>query len=70
MRLRPDPSGRRWIPSTYPPEKVESFGKNTAFGRPGEPEEVAPSYVFLASKDGSYFTGQVLHPNGGDIING
>jgi NAD(P)-dependent dehydrogenase (short-subunit alcohol dehydrogenase family) len=68
--VAPGPIWTPLIPSTYPPEKVESFGKNTAFGRPGEPEEVAPSYVFLASKDGSYFTGQVLHPNGGDIING
>jgi len=68
--VAPGPIWTPLIPSTYPPEKVESFGKNTALGRPGEPEEVAPSYVFLASKDGSYFTGQVLHPNGGDIING
>jgi len=38
--------------------------------RPGQPEEVAPSYVFLASDDSSYMTGQFLHPNGGEIING
>ena len=37
-------------------------------GRPGQPEEIAPSYVFLASSDGSFFTGQTLHPNGGDIV--
>jgi NAD(P)-dependent dehydrogenase (short-subunit alcohol dehydrogenase family) len=48
---------------------VESFGANVALQRPGEPAEVAPSFVFLASEDASYMTGQVLHPNGGEIIN-
>jgi NAD(P)-dependent dehydrogenase (short-subunit alcohol dehydrogenase family) len=38
--------------------------------RPGQPEEVAPSYVFLASDDGSYYAGQILHPNGGTVVNG
>ena len=47
-----------------------SFGGDTPIGRPGQPEEVAPSYVFLASDDGSYFSGQVLHPNGGEVVNG
>lgn len=42
----------------------------TSDGRPGQPEEVAPSYVFLASDDASYMTGQVLHPNGGSVVNG
>jgi NAD(P)-dependent dehydrogenase (short-subunit alcohol dehydrogenase family) len=39
-------------------------------GRAGQPAELAPTYVFLASEDGSYYTGQVLHPNGGEIVNG
>jgi NAD(P)-dependent dehydrogenase (short-subunit alcohol dehydrogenase family) len=68
--VAPGPIWTPLIPSTFPADKVEAFGKDTAFGRPGEPEEVSPSYVFLASDDGSYFTGQVLHPNGGEIVNG
>ena len=57
------------IPSTFPPEKVESFGKDVPLGRPGQPSEVGPAYVFLASDDAPYFTGQVLHPNGGSVVN-
>jgi NAD(P)-dependent dehydrogenase (short-subunit alcohol dehydrogenase family) len=68
--VAPGPIWTPLIPSTFPPERVASFGKDTTLGRPGEPEEVAPSYVFLASDDGSYFTGQVLHPNGGEMVNG
>ena len=67
--VAPGPIWTPLIPSTVPPEKVERFGKETTLGRPGEPAEVAPSYVFLASFDGSYFTGQVLHPNGGEVVN-
>jgi NAD(P)-dependent dehydrogenase (short-subunit alcohol dehydrogenase family) len=67
--VAPGPIWTPLIPSTFPPEKVERFGKDTTLGRPGEPAEVAPSYVFLASGDGSYFTGQVLHPNGGEVVN-
>jgi len=48
---------------------VAKFGQQTPMGRPGQPEEVAPCYVFLASDDSSYMTGQVLHPNGGEIVN-
>ncbi len=51
-------------------EKMKSFGENTPMGRPGEPWEVAPSFLFLACDDGSYFTGQVLSPNGGTIVGG
>lgn len=67
--VAPGPIWTPLIPSTFPPEKVERFGRDTTLGRPGEPAEVAPSYVFLASSDGSYFTGQVLHPNGGEVVN-
>ena len=49
---------------------VGEFGQKTPLGRPGQPDEVAPCFVFLASSDSSYMTGQVLHPNGGEIING
>lgn len=51
-------------------EKLESFGRNTPMGRPGQPNEVAPSFLFLACEDASYMSGQVLHPNGGTIVNG
>lgn len=52
------------------PEKLENFGKDTPMGRPGQPNEVAPSFLFLACEDSSYMSGQVLHPNGGTIVNG
>ncbi|HEY0623878.1 SDR family oxidoreductase [Sphingomonas sp.] len=52
------------------PEKLEKFGENTPMGRPGQPNEVAPSFLFLACEDSSYMSGQVLHPNGGTIVNG
>ncbi|HEX8841257.1 MAG TPA: SDR family oxidoreductase [Sphingomicrobium sp.] len=48
------------------PEKIPEFGKKTPMGRPGQPNEVAPSFLFLACEDSSYMTGQVLHPDGGD----
>jgi NAD(P)-dependent dehydrogenase (short-subunit alcohol dehydrogenase family) len=68
--VAPGPIWTPLIPSSFPPEKVESFGGNVPLGRAGEPDEVAPSYVFLASDDASYITGQVLHPNGGEMVNG
>lgn len=52
------------------PEKLETFGESTPMGRPGQPNEVAPSFLFLACDDSSYMSGQVLHPNGGMIVNG
>jgi len=52
------------------PEKLETFGENTPMGRPGQPNEVAPAFLFLACEDSSYMSGQVLHPNGGTIVNG
>lgn len=68
--VAPGPIWTPLIPSTFPKEKVETFGSDVPLGRAGQPEEVAPSYVFLASDDSSYMTGQVLHPNGGTIVNG
>jgi NAD(P)-dependent dehydrogenase (short-subunit alcohol dehydrogenase family) len=50
------------------PEKLNEFGKSTPMGRPGQPNEVAPSFLFLACEDSSYMSGQVLHPNGGTIV--
>ena len=52
------------------PEKLKDFGKSTPMGRPGQPNEVAPCFLFLASDDASYMTGQILHPNGGVIVGG
>jgi len=51
-------------------EKLEHFGEKTPMGRPGQPNEVAPAFLFLACDDSSYMSGQVLHPNGGTIVNG
>jgi NAD(P)-dependent dehydrogenase (short-subunit alcohol dehydrogenase family) len=67
--VAPGPIWTPLIPSTFPPEKVAEFGKDTPLGRPGQPEEVAGCFVFLASDQASYISGQVLHPNGGEIIN-
>jgi NAD(P)-dependent dehydrogenase (short-subunit alcohol dehydrogenase family) len=52
------------------PDKLKDFGKSTPMGRPGQPNEVAPAFLFLVCDDSSYMSGQVLHPNGGTIVNG
>lgn len=68
--VAPGPIWTPLIPSTFPPDKVASFGADVPLKRAGQPEEVAPAFVFLASDDSSYITGQILHPNGGEVING
>lgn len=68
--VAPGPIWTPLIPSTFPEEKVERFGANVPMQRAGQPEEVAPSYVFLASEDAVYMAGQILHPNGGEVVNG
>ncbi|HEX8230197.1 MAG TPA: SDR family oxidoreductase [Chloroflexia bacterium] len=68
--VAPGPIWTPLIPATFDEEKVATFGADVPLKRPGQPEEVAPSYVFLASDDSSYMTGQVLHPNGGEVVNG
>jgi NAD(P)-dependent dehydrogenase (short-subunit alcohol dehydrogenase family) len=68
--VAPGPVWTPLIPSTVPAKEVETFGSDVLLGRAGQPEEIAPSYVFLASADSSYMTGQVLHPNGGTVVNG
>lgn len=68
--VAPGPIWTPLIPSTFPPDKVEEFGKDTPLGRPGQPSEVAPAFVLLASDDGSYITGQTIHVNGGTVVNG
>ncbi len=68
--VAPGPIWTPLIPSTFPEEKVEKFGQDVPMKRPGQPEEVAAAFLFLASDESSYFAGQILHPNGGEIING
>jgi len=67
--VAPGPIWTPLIPSTFPKDKVKEFGKDTALGRAGQPEEVAPAYVFLASPEASYITGDTLHVNGGTVVN-
>src|SRR5690606_6348835 len=67
--VAPGPIWTPLIPASFSEGKVEEFGEDVPLGRPGEPKEVAPCYVFLASEDSSYMTGQFLHPNGGEIVN-
>jgi NAD(P)-dependent dehydrogenase (short-subunit alcohol dehydrogenase family) len=64
--VAPGPIWTPLIPSTFPEDKVKSFGANTPMQRPGQPNEVASCFLFLACEDASYLTGSVLHPNGGD----
>ncbi len=68
--VAPGPIWTPLIASSFKPEKVSRFGSDVPMGRVGEPAEVAPSYLFLASNDSAYMTGQFLHPNGGEIVNG
>lgn len=68
--VAPGPIWTPLIPSSFDAETVEKFGKDTPMGRMGQPSEVAPAYLFLASDDASYITGQVIHVNGGQIVNG
>jgi NAD(P)-dependent dehydrogenase (short-subunit alcohol dehydrogenase family) len=68
--VAPGPIWTPLIAGSFKGKKVAEFGSDVPLGRAGEPAEVAPSYLFLASEDASYITGQVLHPNGGEIVNG
>jgi NAD(P)-dependent dehydrogenase (short-subunit alcohol dehydrogenase family) len=68
--VAPGPIWTPLIPASFDAKKVAEFGSDVPMKRVGQPEEVAPCYVFLASQDASYMTGQILHPNGGTIVNG
>ena len=68
--VAPGPIWTPLIPATFSAEKVATFGSDVPMKRAGQPEEVANCYVFLASDDSSYIAGQVLHPNGGSVVNG
>ncbi len=67
--VAPGPIWTPLIPSTFDADHVAKFGSDVPLRRAGEPAEVAPCFVFLAADDSSYMTGQVLHPNGGEIVN-
>jgi NAD(P)-dependent dehydrogenase (short-subunit alcohol dehydrogenase family) len=72
IRVNAVAPGPIWTPlivSTFPEEKIKTFGHNTPLKRAGQPSECGPSYVFLASEDSTYITGQCLHPNGGNPLN-
>jgi len=66
--VAPGPIWTPFIPATFPAELVKTFGVDVPMKRAGQPFEVAPTYVYLASDDASYMTGQVLHVNGGEIV--
>lgn len=74
IRVNAVAPGPIWTPLNpcggQPPENMDDFGEDTPMGRPGEPNEVAPAFLFLACDDSSYMSGQVLHPNGGIVVNG
>ena len=68
--VAPGPTWTPLIPASFSAEEIPEFGKDVPLGRPGQPNEVASCHLFLACDDSSYMTGQVLHPNGGEIIGG
>ena len=73
IRVNAVAPGPVWTPlivATFDEEKIKSFGSETAMKRAGQPSELAPAYVFLASDDASFITGQVIHVNGGEVVNG
>lgn len=68
--VAPGPIWTPLIPASFNKQDVSKFGSDTPMGRAGQPEELAPAYVYLASEDSSYMSGQVLHINGGTVVNG
>ncbi len=68
--VAPGPIWTPLIVASFTPDEVEKFGQSTPMGRAGQPNEVAPAYLYLASDDASYVTGQVIHVNGGEIVGG
>ena len=67
--VAPGPVWTPLIPASFAPEDVRKFGSDVPLGRAAEPDEIAPCFVFLATDDSAFFVGQVLHPNGGEIVN-
>ncbi|MCW2927050.1 MAG: NAD(P)-dependent oxidoreductase, partial [Thermoleophilia bacterium] len=66
--VAPGPIWTPLIPASFEEDEVAEFGGDTPLGRPGQPDEVSPAFVYLASRDSSYVTGQVIHVNGGDVV--
>jgi len=67
--VAPGPVWTPLIPATFSAEQVEEFGRKTMYGKPAQPADIAPCYIFLASEQSKFLTGQVLHPNGGEYFN-
>jgi NAD(P)-dependent dehydrogenase (short-subunit alcohol dehydrogenase family) len=73
IRVNSVAPGPVWTPlivASFDEKEISKFGQDVPMGRAGQPSEIAPAYVFLASEDASYITGQVIHVNGGELING
>lgn len=73
IRVNAVAPGPVWTPliiSSMSEKAINTFGTDSPMGRTGQPAEIAPSYLFLASNESSFISGQVLHPNGGEIVNG
>jgi len=68
--VAPGPVWTPLIPASFDSGKVATHGSDVPLQRAGQPVEIAPSYLFLACSDSGYMTGQMLHPNGGEIVNG
>jgi NAD(P)-dependent dehydrogenase (short-subunit alcohol dehydrogenase family) len=68
--VAPGPIWTPLIPASFPGDDVEDFGTDSPMGRPGQPSELAPAYVYLASDDSTYVSGQMIHVNGGTVVNG
>jgi NAD(P)-dependent dehydrogenase (short-subunit alcohol dehydrogenase family) len=68
--VAPGPIWTPLIPASFSEEDVQKFGTDSPMGRAGQPEELAPAYVYLASDDSSYVSGQIIHVNGGSVVNG
>ncbi|WP_407272408.1 SDR family oxidoreductase [Radiobacillus sp. PE A8.2] len=68
--VAPGPIWTPLIPASFDKQQVAEFGSNNPSGRPGQPYELAPAYVYLASDDSSYVIGQMIHVNGGEVVNG
>jgi NAD(P)-dependent dehydrogenase (short-subunit alcohol dehydrogenase family) len=68
--VAPGPVWTPLIVASFPPEEVAKFGTDSPMKRPAQPKEIAPAFVFLASQDSSFISGQIIHVNGGEIVNG
>ncbi len=70
MAWLPGPVWTPLIPASFDAKEVSTFGSDSPMGRPAQPHEIASAYVYLASDDSSFVSGQIIHVNGGEIVNG